>query len=102
MQTDIWDEVVARGIPYDTHESDLYIPVTPETRALVRASGRSFTAFFSSKDHKMWYDIPFAYLPWWEKRTGKRNPERNHTPGALKIAEIPIRLGTPETTMRRC
>jgi len=70
----IWAEVVARGIPYDTHESDLYIPVNDETRALVRGSGRSYTVFFSSMDHKMWYDIPFAYEPWWEKRTGRRNP----------------------------
>jgi hypothetical protein len=68
----IWTEVQARGIQYDTHESDLYIPVNDETRDLLQRSGHSHTAFFSSKDHKMWFDIPFAYEPWWEKRTGNR------------------------------
>lgn len=89
----IWTEVEARGIPYDTHESDLYIPVNDETRALVRGSGLKYTAFFSSTDHKMWYDIPFAYEPWWEKRTGNRmrgNPGKRgigHTPGPWEARE---------------
>jgi len=68
----IWTEVKARGIPYDNHESDLYIPVNDETRKLLRGSGIKYSAFYSSKDHTLWYDIPFAYEPWWEKRTGNR------------------------------
>lgn len=72
----LWDEIHARGIPYDHHESDLYIPVTAETTALVRQYDRNHTAekFISQTDGKPWFDIPFAYLPWWEKRTGRRNP----------------------------
>jgi hypothetical protein len=72
----LWDEIEARGIPYDHHESDLYIPVTAETRELVSRydKNRTATVFKSQTDGKMWFDIPFAYLPWWEKRTGRRNP----------------------------
>jgi len=71
----LWDEIKARGIPYDHHESDLYIPVTSETRAIVHQydRNRTATAFISQIDGKMWFDIPFGYLPWWEKRTGIRN-----------------------------
>lgn len=70
-------ECVARGIPCHNHESDLYIPVTEETRALVKhytnpppghhALARPET-FQNQVEGGLWYDVPFAFTPWWEKR----------------------------------
>lgn len=70
----IWTEVEARGIPYRNHESDLYIPVTDETTALLRKLGIKFSTFRNRVEGGLWYDIPFAYEPWWEKRQAKSNP----------------------------
>ena len=66
----LYEKIVAAGIQHDSHESDLYIPVTPETTKLVseyefRTNVQRFT---SQIDGKPWYDIPFAYQPAWEKR----------------------------------
>ena len=70
----IYDKAKELGIPMDNHESDLYLPVNDKTRILVNnyvAKGGSATTFISQVDNKRWYDIPFAYLPWWEKRLAK-------------------------------
>lgn len=70
METPIFEQVKAAGIPYDSHETDLYIPVNEETRALL--AGYKFksnvTSFVSQIDGKRWFDIPFAYLPAWESK----------------------------------
>lgn len=73
---DIYEEAKKLGVEIDHHESDLYIPVTPETMALVkRYTSRSIvTSFTNQIDHKPWYDIPFAYMPFWDKVT--RESER--------------------------
>lgn len=62
---DIFNEVVSRGVPYDNHYSDLYIPVTAETIELVSQCGDQASMFLSAIDGKMWYDIPLAYTPFW-------------------------------------
>jgi hypothetical protein len=63
----IYEEAKKLGVEIDHHESDLYIPVTPETQELVRNyQFRSIvTRFTSQVDGKSWYDIPFAYQPFW-------------------------------------
>lgn len=49
------------------HESDLYLPVNDITRELIaQYKFRSnVTTFRSQIDGTMWYDIPFAYQPFW-------------------------------------
>lgn len=66
----IYNQVIAAGIQYSVHESDLYIPVTEETRKMVAAYEfkSNVTMFKSNIDGKMWYDIPFANLPYWEAK----------------------------------
>ena len=59
---------VARNIPVQNHESDLYIPVTEETTKLVKEFGLTPTTFVNQVEGGQWYDVPFAYMPWWEKR----------------------------------
>lgn len=54
----------------DSHASDLYVKVTPASTAIV--SDYQFkehvTKFKDAIDGERWYDIPFAYLPWWAER----------------------------------
>ena len=66
----IYDQMLAAGVQINNHESDLYVPVTPETTAIV--NGYKFksnvTRFTSNIDKKQWYDIPFAYSPFWQNK----------------------------------
>lgn len=77
----LWNKVVELGIEHDSHESDLYIPVNEQTVALIAEYEykSNVTTFISQIDKKRWYDIPFAYIPFWEKRVG---------PKAAKVASI--------------
>lgn len=56
----------------DHYRTDLYLKVTPVSVALV---GRypykgSVTTFRDQIDGEQWFDIPFAYMPAWEKGLG--------------------------------
>jgi len=72
--TSIWEEVKRLGIQFDSHETDLYIPVNEQTKALVaRWKFKSIaTTFVSQIEPKtLWYDLPFAYVPAWEVKGSK-------------------------------
>ena len=62
----IHEQLKAAGVPLDSHESDLYAKATPEAARIVSecAYKENVTAFQSNGE--TWYDIPFAYDPWWE------------------------------------
>jgi len=66
----IYQEVKDSGAKIDHHESDLYIPVTTETTKLVNQYKfkSNVKRFINNIDNKPWYDIPFAYSPFWEKK----------------------------------
>lgn len=68
----IYEDMKNLGVEIDHHESDLYVPVTDETRAIVAEYEfkTNVTTFVSQIDKKLWYDIPFAYLPYWERLPG--------------------------------
>ena len=70
MFSAIYDKVIELGIIHDHHESDLYIPVNEQTKNLVKAFEYStmVETFKSQIDGSFWYNIPFAYTPWWEER----------------------------------
>lgn len=66
-------EVAAATLPpdhIDHHETDLYIKVTPESRALISdyEFRNQVETFLSPLDNCLWFDIPFAYTPEWERR----------------------------------
>jgi hypothetical protein len=56
------------GIPLDHHESDLYVLVTPTSRTVIRQFGVNSTEFTSKVDGLRWFDVPFAYEPFWDKK----------------------------------
>lgn len=66
--TEFYREVLELGVQVESHYGDLYIPVTPETTDLVARYGSapSVAVFKSQIEGNDWYDIPFAYVPWWE------------------------------------
>jgi len=66
----IYAQVIERGIQHSQHESDLYLPVNTETMALIKdyRFRSNVTTFRSNIDGKLWYDVPFAYLPFWEAK----------------------------------
>jgi len=66
MDDNLYEECKALGIPINNHSSDLYIPVTPETTALIRKHGHRATTFKNQVEGGIWYDVPFAYLPFWK------------------------------------
>lgn len=49
----------------DHHASDLYIRVTPESKALLERFEykHMVTTFTDNIDHVLWYDLPFCYDP---------------------------------------
>ena len=67
--TTLWAEVQSRGIEHANHESDLYLPATDEVREILkRFPEHKPTTFLNQVTGTTWFDIPFAFLPWWEKR----------------------------------
>lgn len=66
----LFNQVQALGIQYNSHETDLYLPVNEQTQKLIDAYEfkSNVTKFISQIDGKPWFDIPFAYLPAWHKK----------------------------------
>jgi len=73
---ELYEALVETGEPMDHHESDLYVIVSPATTPLVKQY-EFFTTnvrtFVSNIDGKRWYDVPFGYIPFWEKRHASRS-----------------------------
>ena len=72
----LYEKVVALNIPHDNHASDLYLPVNEVTRKLVSAAeyphACNVTTFISQIDKRQWFDVPFAYEPYWQARQSKQ------------------------------
>lgn len=54
----------------DSHESDLYLKVTPISRKLIQQYDfhGQVEQFRSAIDNTLWYDIPFANSEWFEEK----------------------------------
>jgi hypothetical protein len=70
MSGQIYEDLKDAGVELDHHESDLYAKVNPTSRKIVEAYKfrGNVTVFSNQIDGSPWYDIPFAYRPWWEAR----------------------------------
>ena len=72
MSKHIFYQIKEAGIPYSSHETDLYVPVTPETIKLIENCDLKcksmISIFIDNIDKKQWFDIPFAFLPAWEAK----------------------------------
>jgi hypothetical protein len=68
MADSLYADCIERGIKTANHASDLYIPATDETRELIRKHGHRATMFTNEVEGGIWYDVPFAFVPFWEAR----------------------------------
>ena len=72
MTATLYSDLLAAGVPMDNHESDLYFQDTADSRAiLARFPDKAKLArpFWNALDSKeTWWGVPFAFLPWWERR----------------------------------
>lgn len=65
----LFDLVLSTHTPFSNHESDLYIPANDKTRAMLKEFPHlTKTTFQNQVEGGTWFDIPFAFIPWWEKR----------------------------------
>ncbi len=64
----LYQTLVAAGCVLDNHESDLYVKATPAAEKILRQSTMGWSRFISQTDGQCWFDVPFAYDPWWEAR----------------------------------
>ena len=71
MTATLYGDLLAAGVPMDSHESDLYFADTADSRAILKRFPDCLSRsrnFENLNDHSIWFDVPFAYLPWWERR----------------------------------
>ena len=64
----LYDKLESMGVKMDHHESDLYVNASQEVENLIIEMGYRIYPFLNKIDGETWFDIPFAYLPWWRKR----------------------------------
>ncbi len=67
----LYDACVAAGLAIDSHESDMYLLDTPKAVSLIvtyRGVRHGAKRFRSAVDGKMWWDVPFAFAPFWRSR----------------------------------
>lgn len=66
----LYTDLLAAGVPLENHRSDLYAKVIPASRALIQAyeHRQNVRMFTSQIDGEPWYDIPFAFDPFWERK----------------------------------
>jgi len=67
----IYQQMIIAGQEIDSHESDLYVKVTDRSQEIVDVFEfkSNVKTFVSQIDGCLWFDIPFSYLPFWEKRS---------------------------------
>ncbi len=63
---DIYEAIKKTGVETDSHESDLYCLKTPETTKIITENSINYSLFYS--EGKLWYDLPFMYQPFWDKK----------------------------------
>lgn len=75
MARSLYSAIMRAGIKSDCHESDLYIPDNPRTRRILKRfslEAKNATRFQNRVDGGTWIDVPFACVPFWERKMGRR------------------------------
>jgi hypothetical protein len=76
MNQSIYQELIAAGCKIDSRESDLYVKVTSVSRPIVERhcwieKTHKCNLFRSQTDNALWWEIPFAYEPFWEQASAE-------------------------------
>lgn len=65
----LYTELMDAGVPVSNWQSDLYCPVNDTTRELLKKHNiKTATIFVHQVEGGLWFDVPFMYEPFWEKR----------------------------------
>lgn len=70
----LYQRIIEEGIEHSNYYSDLYIPSTPENRAILKEFDAPVESFLNNETGTRWLDIPFAYDPYWESKIGRLSP----------------------------
>lgn len=76
----LYDKLIEEKIEVNHHESDLYFEVNNKTTKILLEYPLHFnnaTRFRCNVSNRLCYDVPFAYIPWWDKVTSKHSFVRN-------------------------
>lgn len=70
----LFELVQLNQVPFSNHETDLYIPDNELTRALLDCYEfkSNATRFQNQVEGGTWIDIPFAFIPEWDRKLGRR------------------------------
>lgn len=65
----IHQKLKAAGCEISNHESDLYVKATKESREILKDYEHrgTVTNFTNQIDKQQWFEVPFAFDPFWEK-----------------------------------
>lgn len=83
----LFSRLLVAGYTCDHHETDLYVPDTPQVREIIhqfeQETGQpaNMTAFKSDVDGMPWLDLPFHYQPEWDRRTPRNTSEEGPSLG---------------------
>jgi hypothetical protein len=70
---DIYGELRSALVPLDHHESDLYAKVTDESKKIIATYPyKNNVKRFTDAEGIEWFDIPFAYRPYWDDKIRRR------------------------------
>lgn len=66
----IYEQMKKAGVPLDHHESDLFVKITPRSRQIVQdyEHKENVTVFPHQETKELWFDVPFAYQPFWDAK----------------------------------
>jgi hypothetical protein len=67
-QPTIYERLKAAGCEIHNHASDLYVVATPVARRVLMEQQIKYTSFRGDSDGRAYYEVPFAYDPWWKER----------------------------------
>ena len=68
---DLYDELKSTGVAMDNHESDLYVKGDPGIEEIIQKHGNRLWPFSNQIDGNLWFEIPFGYRPFWDKKVRK-------------------------------
>lgn len=82
-RSSLYDDLISAGIPVANHFSDLYFPVTEQTRQILakhpRAKEIATTFINQAPKHEagdIWFDVPFGFDPFWIRIKAAAEAER--------------------------
>jgi hypothetical protein len=69
----LYEELIKAGCVIDHHESDLYVKCSEKAETIILYhqllpnSNLTYSQFRSNIDGSLWYEVPFAYDPFWKQ-----------------------------------